>query len=103
MNETREKINGFSREKLESSLAKNPNLLSVMEKSDLEFRVRTKFAPLVLVDVERLSPFAEIYLLQTDLMLHFRTLKWCAFHLTMGFYSESITWIILILNMKMAL
>jgi len=53
LNETREKLNGFAREKLESSLARNPDLLHLMDKSDLEFRVRTKFAPLVSVDVER--------------------------------------------------
>ena len=53
MNETRERLYGYLREKLESSLARNPDLFHVMEKSDLEFRVRTKFAPLVSVDVER--------------------------------------------------
>jgi len=53
LNEAREKLDGFARNKLESSLARNPDLLHVMEKSDLEFRVRTKFAPLVSVDVER--------------------------------------------------
>ena len=53
LNGTREKLNGFSREKLESSLARNPDLLRVMEESDIVFRVRTKFAPLVSVDVER--------------------------------------------------
>ena len=36
-----EKLNGFAREKLESSLARNSDLLRVMDKSDLEFRVRT--------------------------------------------------------------
>jgi len=53
LNETRENVAGFTSEKLEASLARNPDLLRVMDKSDLEFRVKTKFAPLVSVDVER--------------------------------------------------
>jgi len=44
----------FQENRLESSLARNPDLLGVMNKCDLEFWVRTKFAPLISVDVERL-------------------------------------------------
>ena len=49
-------LEGFAKEKLESSIARNPDLAAVGDPAnnqDLEFNVRTKYAPLVSVDVER--------------------------------------------------
>jgi len=53
----RTSLDGFSKEKLENSLLKNPDIVEVADPqfygSDLEFSTRTQFAPLVSVDVER--------------------------------------------------
>jgi len=52
-------LDGFAKAKLESSLLKNPDIIYVSESliymndGDLEFNIRTKFAPLVSVDAER--------------------------------------------------
>ena len=49
----REQLDGFAKEKLESSLQKNPDVEEFATSVELPFRVNTKFAPLVSVDVER--------------------------------------------------
>lgn len=54
MCEAKESLDGFALEKFTSSISKNPDLnVLVSNTSDLEFRVKTKFAPLVSVDIER--------------------------------------------------
>ena len=56
-----DQIEGFAKDKLEASLAKNPDVVLFATTTDLEFRVKTKFAPLVSVDVERsFSQYKEI-------------------------------------------
>jgi len=46
-------IGRIAKEKLEESLEKNPNLKDLVESTNLEFCVKTKYSPLVSVDVER--------------------------------------------------
>ena len=46
-------LEGFAKDKATKSLAKNPDIKTVMEHRCLEFRVKTVFAPLVSVDCER--------------------------------------------------
>jgi len=99
LNETREKLNGSRREKLKSILARNPDLLRVMEKSDLEFRVRTKLAPLILVVFKRSFSIYRNILASKRLNFTFPNVE-MVWILTMDFYSERITRIILLLNVK---
>jgi hypothetical protein len=47
------KLTGPSLAKLNSSLDKNPGFKSFIENDSVEFRIKTKYAPLVSVDVER--------------------------------------------------
>ena len=49
----REQLDGFAKDKLESSLQKNPDIEEFVTSVELPFRVNTRFAPLVSVDVER--------------------------------------------------
>lgn len=49
----RDQLEGFAKDKLESSLQKNPDVEEFATCVELPFRVNTKFAPLVSVDVER--------------------------------------------------
>lgn len=44
---------GIGKQKLEQSLAKNPDVEDVATNKDLNYRLKTKYAPLVSVDVER--------------------------------------------------
>ena len=50
LNEAKAKLTGFT---LEKSLQKNPELVEFATNRDIEHRWRTKFAPLVSVEVER--------------------------------------------------
>jgi len=49
----RNRLDGFAKDKIESSLGRNPDVVSFATKSDLQFRHETRFAPLVSVSVER--------------------------------------------------
>jgi hypothetical protein len=44
---------GTQKKKLQESLTKNPDLKKLLDSSNLEFRYKTKFAPLVSTAVER--------------------------------------------------
>lgn len=46
-------LEGIGKQKLEQSLAKNPDVEDVATNKDLNYRLLTKYAPLVSVDVER--------------------------------------------------
>jgi len=47
-----ESLDGFAKEKITASLAKNPDVVQFATNRDLQLRIETKFAPLVSVDVE---------------------------------------------------
>ena len=49
----REQLDGFAKEKLESSLQKNPDVEEFTTFVELPYQVNMKFAPLVSVDVDR--------------------------------------------------
>lgn len=52
-NEIMPLLDGFAKEKLQSSLKKNPDIINFTGNIDPEFRFKTMYAPLVSVDVER--------------------------------------------------
>uniref|UniRef100_A0A915IGF8 Uncharacterized protein n=1 Tax=Romanomermis culicivorax TaxID=13658 RepID=A0A915IGF8_ROMCU len=51
--EAGEMLTGFAREKFDASLRKNPDIKRFVENNDPEFRLKTLYAPLVSVEVER--------------------------------------------------
>jgi len=53
LKEVQTKLGDRYLEKLESSISKNPDLKRFFENKDLEFKVKTTYAPLTSVDVER--------------------------------------------------
>ena len=53
MLETKDMLSGLPKERLVESLRKNPNILSMVSIEDFQFRLQTKYVPLVSVDVER--------------------------------------------------
>ncbi len=48
-----QKLSGNSLEKLRKSLAKNPDLKKLTENTDYDFKFKTRYAPLVSVELER--------------------------------------------------
>jgi len=53
LNDIKTKLDGVSKEKLETSLRKNPDLKAFTENIGFEHRLKTLYAPLVSVEVER--------------------------------------------------
>lgn len=49
----RDKLDGLAKQKIEQSLANNPDLIEFTTRVDLPFRQHTRYAPLVSVSVER--------------------------------------------------
>jgi hypothetical protein len=48
-----QKLSGNSLEKLRKSLTKNPDLKKLTENTDYDFKLKTRYAPLVSVEVKR--------------------------------------------------
>ena len=53
INEVKANLNGEYLVKLERSLEKNPDFKKLTSCDEVEFRIKTRFAPLVFVDVQR--------------------------------------------------
>jgi len=64
LEEAKTKLTGFAKEKLQTSLSKNPDLVNFTENRDFTQRVNHIYAPLVSVDVER--SFSQYKLILND-------------------------------------
>ena len=64
LNSVKFKLEGESLQKLEESLVKNPDFLKFTTNQELEHRLKTLYAPLVSVEVER--SFSKFKLLLSD-------------------------------------